>query len=673
MPSSSLSSSSSAALSGFHSDHAKDCSALDRVRQSLAERRRSRVGVASDAAAAAAPVPVPPLSDKSRKVSSHRSSLSVDNGEAGDRRLRGQQPSAASDAVLSHVTEGALLSVSSASSSVTRATRSTSPARRKPSATTSWEVPPPRGVSYYGGFLPHTLDAHDLAAAVFPKAISTDSLPLPTSTSHPGGEASTSVAKRHGNAHSPQRSLTAGHRERSVAAARSDAAFDETLAEAMLSTAEHMLESQKWRDSAAHRQLLWHCSLPAIPAIGGVVAVGRGGVAVPALTAAPDSSPTRGLPEAPITSRAMAAFGHTAADVCAADADDKNGEGVLSVGLHRATAIESSQQRSHGARVHAGGSALTAATPREKARSVAAHGPDTRSRQSSTSSAPSILWDVAGRPVMDGCTREPSNVAHRRGGGALVAVSGSAAVPVAAGKETAPQLSYHQLTEAFYGCYKGGEMAQDAYSYFIAQQRQQQQHGPCGVGGSTGSLALCQRSSSAGARLRKGGHHQRSGSSASRRTASVTMPTHAAARARGGYTVQRIVEAGRLGSDPAATGAASAAPHAAPTRLRAQSISTEAPLPVWRRASDTTVAEEQRQRHGQPTRWRSVTSPDSARSNSNGSDRRGHAASTPTALAAAGSATADRIEALLSRSVSVYQEARQHRQQSRLRLDRLDA
>ncbi|KPA73765.1 hypothetical protein ABB37_09659 [Leptomonas pyrrhocoris] len=48
---------------------------------------------------------------------------------------------------------------------------------------------------------------------------------------------------------------------------------------------------------------------------------------------------------------------------------------------------------------------------------------------------------------------------------------------------TDPQLSHHQLTEAFYGSYKGGKMARDAYLYFIAQQQQQRgsQSAACGT------------------------------------------------------------------------------------------------------------------------------------------------------------------------------------------------
>ncbi|KAG5512563.1 hypothetical protein GH5_08532 [Leishmania sp. Ghana 2012 LV757] len=720
------SSSSSATLSGFQGDCEADCKVLSHVRQSLADRRRSRVGVAPGGAAAAAAA-----SAKSRKVTSRRSSLSVDNGAhshgdhhsrcgdgTSDDRLRGQSPEAlkqrrgqgppsAPGAFLSHVADGALLSVSSAPSSLARATStSASPTPSKPPTAKVGGFHPPRRISYYGGFLPHTLDAHDLVAAVFPKSSTTDSPLLPRSTSHVEDEKS--AAAKHQR--SPQRSLTVGHRERNAATARSTAGFDETLAEAMVSTAEHMLETQKWRDSAAQQQPLSHSS-PSIPMIGGVIAIGNSGAAAPALTAAPGDSPTRGLPETPMTRRAMAALGHTAADAFAV-ADDDDSKSVVSVGFQRAAATGSSRHprassplllcvsphRSHGAggtSVYAGDfrdAATTAFTrptpaPLQVTKSLDnAHGVDTRSRQSSVSSAaPSALWDINGRPVSRDGAREVFAVAHCHGENAMVTVSRGAAVPEAAEKSVGPQLSYHQLTEAFYGCYKGGEMAQDAYRYFVAQQQQHKRS--CGVSGGVGSSAPRRQSSGLGAKLREGDQHPQSGSSAAKRRASMTMtmPTRASARARAGNTAQQVLEASGQTREPAVTSAASleaaAAFPGAPRRLEPLSITTEVPLPVLRGVSDPATAEALQRRHVQPKTRLSITSaPGSARTNSSGSHCDARSASPslspPKLSAAVGSAAGaanDRIQALLRQSVSIYEEAQQRRQESRPCMDRPDA
>ncbi|KAG5488287.1 hypothetical protein LSCM4_08365 [Leishmania orientalis] len=732
-----MSSSSSATLSDLKGDCEADCKALNHVRQSLADRRRSRVGVAPGGAAAAAAAAA---SAKSRKVTSRRSSLSADNGAhshgdhlsrygdgTSDDRLRGQSsealkqrrgqgPPSAPDAFLSHVADGALLSVSSAPSSLARATSSSaSPTPSKPPAAKVGGAHPPRRISYYGGFLPHTLDAHDLVAAVFPKSSSTDSPLLPRSTSRTEDERS--AAAKHQR--SPQRSLTAGHRERNAATARSTAGFDETLAEAMVSTAEHMLETQKQRDSAAQQQPLSHSS-PSGPMIGGVLAIGNSGAAAPALTAAPGDSPTRGLPETPMTRRAMASLGDAAADAFAvADDDDRK-----SVDFQRAAATGSSRHprassplllcvsphHSHGAggtRVYAGDFRDAAATaftrpspaplrvtePRDKARGAAAHGADLRSRQSSASSAaPSALWDVNERPVSRDGAREVFAVAHRHGENAMVTVSRGAAVPEATEKSVGPQLSYHQLTEAFYGCYKGGEMAQDAYRYFVAQQQQQQKRS-CDVSGGVESLAPRQQSSALGAKSGKDNQHPRSESSAAKRRASmtVTMPTRASARARAGNTAQQALEASGQTRDPAVTSAASleaaAALPGAPRRLEPLSIATEVPLPVLRGGSDPATAEALQRRHVRPKTRLSITSASgSARTNSSGSHHSSgshcdaRSASPPlsppklsAAVGFAGGAANDRIQALLRQSVSIYEEAQQRQQQSRPLMDRPDA
>ncbi|KAG5508685.1 hypothetical protein JIQ42_08474 [Leishmania sp. Namibia] len=729
-----MSSSSSATLSDFQGDCEADCKALNHVRQSLADRRRSRAGVAPGGAAAAAAAAA--ASAKSRKVTSRRSSLSADNGAhshgdhdsrygdgTSDDRLRGQSPVAlkqrrgqgppsAPDAFLSHVADGALLSVSSAPSSLARATStSASPTPSKPPAAKVGGFHPSRRISYYGGFLPHTLDAHDLVAAVFPKSSSTDSPLLPRSTSH--AEDERSAAAKHQR--SPQRSLTAGHRERNAATARSTAGFDETLAEAMVSTAEHMLETQKQRDSAAQQQPLSHSS-PSVPMIGGVIAIGNSGAAAPALTAAPGGSPMRGLPETPMTRRAMAALGHAAADAFAV-ADDDDSKSVVSVGFQRAAATGSSRHprassplllcvspyHSHGAggtRVYAGDfrdaatTALARPSPaplrvtesRDKARGAAAHGADTRSRQSSASSAaPSALWDVNGRPVSRDGAREVFAVSHRHGENAMVTVSRGAAVPEAAEKSVGPQLSYHQLTEAFYGCYKGGEMAQDAYRYFVAQQQQQKRS--CDVSGGVESLAPRRQSSGLGAKSRKGNQHPRSGSSVAKRRASmtVTMPTRASGRARAGSTAQQVLEVSGQTREPAVTSAASLEAAAAfpgtPRRLEPLSIATEVPLPVLRGGSDPATAEALQRRHVRPKTRLSITSASvSARTNSSGSHCDARSASPPlsppklsaAARSAAGAAN-DRIQALLRESASIYEEAQQRRQQLRPRMDRPDA
>ncbi|TPP49222.1 hypothetical protein CGC20_4520 [Leishmania donovani] len=502
-----MSASPFSAFNGFHGNDDDDgITALSQVRQALAERRRIRSGVfagAVDPAAAASASP--PLLGEARKDTSHEPSLRVDRGDENSadcqrrqapdfhKQHRERRSPSAPDAFLSCVEDGKLLSVSSLPSPLARAT-SASPPISKSSAPVLGALPPspsPRHISYYGGFLTHTLDAHDLAVAVFPKSSYTDALPLPMSAPRTDNESSVAATDQ---------SSARGRRERPAASGRSSAAFDKTLAEAMVSTVERMRENEKRRGSSAQpQQPLRRDSLSTNTTIGSTAFASshsRGGA--PALTAALRGSHRPGLPTTPITRRAMAAFGHTTADVLNV-ADDND-----SVGLHHATARVSPQHHSPNAGdtdVYAGdfrGSPMAALTrpasssaaasqhclctsgtpesssaplritaPRDKERAAAARNPDARSRQSSTSpTALSVLWNITGQPVSRDWVRGLSATASGRSGSTMMTVSSGTAdvaVPQVAAKDAAPQLSYHQLTEAFYGSYKGGEMAQDAY------------------------------------------------------------------------------------------------------------------------------------------------------------------------------------------------------------------
>ncbi|TPP54512.1 hypothetical protein CGC21_17770 [Leishmania donovani] len=508
-----MSASPFSAFNGFHGNDDDDgITALSQVRQALAERRRIRSGVfagAVDPAAAASASP--PLLGEARKDTSHEPSLRVDRGDENSadcqrrqapdfhKQHRERRSPSAPDAFLSCVEDGKLLSVSSLPSPLARAT-SASPPISKSSAPVLGALPPspsPRHISYYGGFLTHTLDAHDLAVAVFPKSSYTDALPLPMSAPRTDNESSVAATDQ---------SSARGRRERPAASGRSNAAFDKTLAEAMVSTVERMRENEKRRGSSAQpQQPLRRDSLSTNTTIGSTAFASshsRGGA--PALTAALRGSHRPGLPTTPITRRAMAAFGHTTADVLNV-ADDND-----SVGLHHATARVSPQHHSPNAGdtdVYAGdfrGSPMAALTrpasssaaasqhclctsgtpesssaplritaPRDKERAAAARNPDARSRQSSTSpTALSVLWNITGQPVSRDWVRGLSATASGRSGSTMMTVSSGTAdvaVPQVAAKDAAPQLSYHQLTEAFYGSYKGGEMAQDAYLYFQAR------------------------------------------------------------------------------------------------------------------------------------------------------------------------------------------------------------
>ncbi|CBZ31157.1 hypothetical protein, unknown function [Leishmania donovani] len=665
-----MSASPFSAFNGFHGNDDDDgITALSQVRQALAERRRIRSGVfagAVDPAAAASASP--PLLGEARKDTSHEPSLRVDRGDENSadcqrrqapdfhKQHRERRSPSAPDAFLSCVEDGKLLSVSSLPSPLARAT-SASPPISKSSAPVLGALPPspsPRHISYYGGFLTHTLDAHDLAVAVFPKSSYTDALPLPMSAPRTDNESSVAATDQ---------SSARGRRERPAASGRSNAAFDKTLAEAMVSTVERMRENEKRRGSSAQpQQPLRRDSLSTNTTIGSTAFASshsRGGA--PALTAALRGSHRPGLPTTPITRRAMAAFGHTTADVLNV-ADDND-----SVGLHHATARVSPQHHSPNAGdtdVYAGdfrGSPMAALTrpasssaaasqhclctsgtpesssaplritaPRDKERAAAARNPDARSRQSSTSpTALSVLWNITGQPVSRDWVRGLSATASGRSGSTMMTVSSGTAdvaVPQVAAKDAAPQLSYHQLTEAFYGSYKGGEMAQDAYLYFVAQQQQQQQQQPEGSSGSTKS--------------RHGSKHERSRPSA----AMTTTPTHTAARARGGCAVQRVFVSGQSESQPGMTSQASttsltaaAETHAAPAQLEPRFISTDTPLSTLRRSSDAAAAAAERQHpHSQSeTRSRSaslvsVHSSNDGGCHSSGSRGNGHGASSPS-------------------------------------------
>ncbi|CAG9567133.1 hypothetical protein LMJF_01_0680 [Leishmania major strain Friedlin] len=665
MGSSAMSASPFSAVNGFRGSDDDDDddgrTALSQVRQALADRRRMRSGVIAgvvDPVAAASASP--PLLAKPRKGTSHEPSLCVDRSDnensadcqrrqapGSHKQHRERRSPSAPDAFLSCVEDGKLLSVSPLPSPLARA-MSASPLISKSSAPVLGALPPspsPRRISYYGGFLAHTLDAHDLAGAVFPKSSYTDALPLPMSAPQTDNESSV-VATDQSSARS--------RRERPAASGRSNAVFDKTLAEAMVSTVVRMRENEKRRGSAAQpQQPLRRDSLSTNTTIGSTVFA---------------SSHRPGLPTTPITSRAMAAFGHTTADVLnVADYND-------SVGFHRATARGSPQHHNPNAGdtdvyagdfrsapmaalTHPASSSATASqhclctsgTPesssaplritasRDKERASAARSPDARSRQSSTlPAAPSVLWDITGQPVHRDGVRGLSTTASGRSGSTMMTVSSGTAdvaVPEVAAKAAAPQLSYHQLTEAFYGSYKGGEMAQDAYLYFVAQQQQQQQQ-----------LLLLQQpeGSSGGTTSRHGNKHQRSRPSA----AMTTTPTRTAARARGGCTVQRVFVSGRSEIQPTMTSQASttsltaaAATRAAPAQLEPRSISTDTPLSALRRSSNAAAAAaaaEWQHPHSQPEARPSSTSLVSVHSSNDGSCHssasrgNGHGASSPS-------------------------------------------
>ncbi|CBZ23052.1 hypothetical protein, unknown function [Leishmania mexicana MHOM/GT/2001/U1103] len=667
-----MSSSSFSACNGFHGTDdggggdgdGGGHTALSHVRQALAERRRIRSCVFAGAVDPAAVTSAsPPLLGKPRTGTSHEPSLCVDRGDNekgadGQRRQapgfrkqhRERRSPSAPDPFLSWVEDGKLLSVSSLPSPPARAT-SASPPMSKSSAPVLSALPPspsPRRISYYGSFLTHTLDAHDLAVAVFPQSSNTDALPLPVSALRTDNESSVAATDQSG---------ARSRRERTAASGRSNAAFDKTLAEAMVSTVERMLEHEKRRGSAAPpQQPLRRDSLSTNVTIGSAFASSRSGASAPALTPAFRGSHRSGPPTTPITSRAMAAFGHATADVLSVS------DGNDSVGFRRATARGPSQHRNPNASdadVHAGDSRgspmatlthpasssatvsqhclgtsgtpksasaplrVTASRDKERAAAAAARNPDARSRQSPPSpTSPSLLWDIAGRPVSRDWVRGLSATASGHSGSTMMTVSsGMADVAVleVAAKDAAPQLSYHQLTEAFYGSYKGGEMAEDAYLYFFAQQQQQQQQLQHPEGGSGGT------------RSRHGSKHQRSRPSA----AMTTTPTCTTARARSGCTVQRVFVSGRSESQPTVTSEAStvsltaaAATQTPPTQLEPRSVPTDTPLPALRRGPDAAAADERQQPHSRSKARPSSTSLGSC----HGSASRGsaHGASSPS-------------------------------------------
>ncbi|XQJ24195.1 hypothetical protein NXY56_000075 [Leishmania guyanensis] len=721
-------SSSPVSFNGVDSDASDARTALAQVRQLLAERRKNRFGVAAGAAApVAAAASARPLLSKSSKSSSHRSSLSVDRAVHGDgnssscddmnnaNRQRRQapgfpqqhgrrRPPSAPDNFLSHGTNSALASLSSSPSSLPQATTSALLAVSKPSAMALCPLPSPppsRHISYYGGFLPHTLDSYDLAVAVFPPSGRTDTLRRPSRSPSPALTSAMTATEQSGARSSCGR-CTPGCRERAAATGRPNMAFDEALAAAMVSTAERMLESDRRNGSAAPQQPCRRYSLPTRATVGSAIpgsSSSSSDASGPALMTALRGSPKWGPRTPPSTSRDMAAFGHTTPDllIAADGGDSKGGNGVgphcaMATGLSRhhnrsagglymaetpvftdpslslSTAASQSILWNRGTRESSPAPPRIPA-PRENECGVAAHDPDTPSRQSPATSA---LSDMAGRPVSrDYWVRGLSATSSGPSGRMMVTASSRTAG--VAEKDAAPQLSHHQLTEAFYGSYKGSEMAQDAYRYFVAQQ-QQMKH-PVGVNGSTTCTARCWQSGSVGTKRCKGGTmHQQWGPSATRKAAPMMMPTRtAAARGADGCTAQLVLVPGKWGSQPRATTAASAtslmtaaAIHAAPTQLEPPSISTEVLLPALRQGSGAAAAERQ-QHHSQPKTRSSITSLGSVHSDNGGN---GHdtssplsppklsatvrsAASTPTATKGAGGTAIDSV-------------ADQRRRQSRL-------
>lgn len=610
--------------------------------------------------------------------------------------------------------------------------------------------PPPRRITVYAGFLPHKLDAHDLAAAVFPRSASTATLtsgaagnspsnspmshasqapPSPHAVSSElshvarGGLRAAPLQQRPPRVHSNSTSTGGGNARRgtelllqqhdtsassavnsntTTTATTADTtmmmgsssggspkhsrdAYDETLAEAMVSTMARMVESerrresssaaaavggadggvggtflyqpsppqpplspqqqhQQWRPSRRHEPSLYP-SGPSTPALtlGSAQSGAGGGVDAAAWDSTSTQSPRGGSPLTPFTRHAAEAAVAAAAaarrgdvagvvrvDNALVDADGgvnasstRGTSGALSrpsvvsaaVSVHRL-------RRRHSRRASDGAAAAGSRNANSVWASEASssdadaeeHDADApaaralpRSRLSATTTAigPVPVAAAAAAPIAG--THEGTTSRKRTSLAATTGTSPRASL-TASTLDDAPQLSHHQLTDAFYCSYKGADMARDAYRYFISQQQppsmqeQQQQQQPQRRGTATqrppkhprpsrsvgrskstsGSIAQAPRPAAAAAAAAASSTSALDPAPASRRVPTISTTRASLPSGSGAGRRSVTVAAGARAGRANITSAAASITHAVPPQSDPAAVAFEAPL--WLRS-----------------------------------------------------------------------------------------
>jgi hypothetical protein len=481
-----------------------DTNALNFVRRSLAERRQSRRTTESSTAATAkarcrsstTADPEPPSPSSAAQFLAETKPVEaprphVDADDVNDAQVKAYWAWLAATAE----NEGR----SSGKESELCDVDQPSPAPLRPSLPPAQPTPSPtqqqsRRISYYAGFLPDALAKDELSCAVLP----TSDREEESVWGFGGGAATSSVLSDAGNAGVTTTSHPSrGHRRRttmlvnlagtvsgaSKTSSRSHSvSFDGMLAEAMVSTSNRMkAHQQQQQQQQRHRSSLAGVSGADAQGPSGEVAPGDVGAA----TAAAAVMMTRRAsppPLLPSPSKASMQASNSQQRCTTANPTTTAG-GAVPPWQQRSVPISPLNDGSdsglckhdraltwacgvlpplHDTGLSSGHNNVVSSPQKPQQ-----HQQKQQLHRSSSSAASSSTYTAPTRAVTARSSRR-STVGERQ----------SLPAPRSDGNaSTEAQLSHHQLTEAFYGSYKGGEMARDAYLYFISQQQQQQTRG----------------------------------------------------------------------------------------------------------------------------------------------------------------------------------------------------